>query len=95
MTFLNELQVRHLLVDFPSLDRTFDKGLLTAHHLFWNIPEGSHDVSPTDHSLKTVTEFIYVPERVSDDKYLLNLQIAPFDLDAAPSRPVLFTLEAA
>ncbi len=89
MTFIKELMVRHLLVDFPSLDRTFDDGLLTAHHIFWNVAEQSHEVNPAFHSLNSVTEFIYVPNVIPDGLYLLNLQIAPFKLDAAPSRPLL------
>jgi len=36
-----------------------------------------------------MTELINVPDDVPDGRYLLNLQIAPFEADAAPSRPVL------
>jgi arylformamidase len=35
---------------------------------------------------------VYVPSGSPDGLYALNLQIAPFDLDASPSRPVLFPL---
>jgi len=90
MHFIKELMVRHLLVDFPSLDRMHDQGKLTAHHIFWNVPQGTHDIASDLHSLNSVTEFIYVPEKVRDGLYLLNFQIAPFALDAAPSRPLLF-----
>jgi hypothetical protein len=37
---------------------------------------------------------IYVPDELSDDLYALSLQVAPFILDAAPSRPILFPLHA-
>jgi len=37
----------------------------------------------------TITELIYVPNEVLDGAYLLNLQIAPFESDASPSRPLL------
>ena len=40
-----------------------------------------------------MTELIYVPEEIPDGRYLLNLQIADFTSDAAPSRPVLFRLD--
>ena len=85
--------VRHPLVDFPSLDRTQDEGLQTAHHLFWNVAEGGHALSAETRTEKTVTEMIYVPDEVEDGLYLLDLQIAPFLSDAAPSRPLLFPLE--
>lgn len=92
MHFINELGVQHLLVDIPSIDRTSDEGKMTAHHLFWNVREESHDVDSHDHSLKTITEMIFVPDEVEDGRYLLNLQIPNFIADAAPSRPVIFKL---
>jgi len=91
--FLKFMKLNHLLVDIPSLDRTFDQGLLTAHHLYWDVTEGSHEVDPTSWSRKTITEFIYVASGLSDGRYLLNLQVAPFQLDAAPSRPILYPIE--
>jgi len=41
----------------------------------------------------TITEFIFVPNTVKDGKYYLNLQVAPFENDASPSRPVLYKIE--
>jgi hypothetical protein len=38
---------------------------------------------------------IHVPPDVDDGIYLLNLQVALFDNDAVPSRPVLFRIFAA
>jgi hypothetical protein len=40
----------------------------------------------------TITEFIYVPNAVEDGEYFLNLQIAPFENDAAPSKPILYKI---
>jgi hypothetical protein len=40
----------------------------------------------------TITEFIYVPNKVKDGSYILNLQIAPFENDATPSKPVLYEI---
>ena len=87
---INELGVRHLLVDMPSIDRMHDDGLLTNHHLFWKVPEGTHELTKTTHVGKTITEMIFVPDSIADGRYLLNLQIPPFCSDAAPSRPILF-----
>jgi arylformamidase len=90
--YIDTLGVKHLLLDIPSVDRAFDEGKLTAHHIYWNVEERSHNVDPKSHSIKTITEMIYVPDSIKDGLYLLNLQIAPFVSDASPSRPVLFTI---
>lgn len=80
----------HLLVDLPSIDRLFDEGKLANHRIFWDIESGSLEVSAATRMNSTITELIYVPNEIPDGEYLLNLQIAPFEADAAPSRPVLF-----
>ncbi len=80
----------HLLVDMPSIDRLFDGGHLSNHRIFWNIEAGSFEVNEKTRIGSTITEMIYVPNEVPDGEYLLNLQIAPFESDAAPSRPILF-----
>ena len=77
--------INHLLVDIPSIDKEHDEGKLAGHHVFWNYPE-----SVALH--RTITEFVFVPNEVIDGLYLLNLQISPFENDAAPSKPVLFKL---
>jgi arylformamidase len=81
--FLCEMGIKHLLIDLPSVDKEEDGGKLAAHHSFWNFPE-----SPRMDA--TITELIYVPDNVLDGIYLLNLQIASFELDATPSKPVIF-----
>lgn len=85
MQFLVGKGIQHLLVDLPSVDREKDGGKLLAHKAFWGI-EGT--LRPGC----TITEFIYVPHRIGDGMYLLNLQVAPFENDASPSRPVLYKL---
>lgn len=92
MNFLTELGVEHILVDLPSIDRAYDQGKLNTHRIFWNVKPESHET--TAHSLlnKTITEMIYVADEIVDGSYLLNLQIAPFVSDAAPSRPLLYPL---
>lgn len=82
--------MEHILIDLPSLDRAFDEGKLAAHHLFWEIPAGSHHLVNGEISKRTISELIYVPDDVKDGVYVLNLQIPPFKSDAAPSRPILY-----
>lgn len=92
MDFIVSLGINHLLVDMPSIDRIFDEGNLSNHRKFWNFEQGSFEISTESFVNRTITELIYVPNDIEDGKYLLNLQIAPFQADASPSRPVLFKL---
>jgi len=84
--YLRKLGVKHLLVDMPSVDKEKDDGKLAAHKGFWNHPR-----SPRLDA--TITEFIYVSNRIKDGNYLLNLQIAPFHNDATPSKPILYKFQ--
>ena len=84
--YLRDLSVKHLLLDVPSIDREDDNGKLLAHHTFWNYP-GKPRVDCT------ISELVYVADNIQDGNYLLNLQIASFDNDASPSKPVLYALE--
>jgi len=81
--FILKKNIDHLLIDLPSVDKEHDDGILAGHHKFWNT-EG------VINSQKTITELIYVPNAVKDGNYMLNLQIAPFENDASPSRPIIF-----
>lgn len=77
--------VMHLLIDLPSVDREEDSGELAAHKAFWNF-----HIEPRMDA--TITELIYVPSHVMDGNYLLNLQVAPLENDASPSRPILYSV---
>lgn len=79
--------VEHLLVDLPSVDKEIDGGSLLSHRAFFKVPEAPRAGA-------TITEFVFIPSDVKDGLYALNLQIAPFDLDASPSRPVIYPLSA-
>ena len=90
MKYIVSLGVQHLLVDMPSVDRMNDEGKLVNHRIFWEVPARKTRISREEASRKTITELIYVPDSIPDSIYFLNLQIAPFKADAAPSRPVLY-----
>ncbi len=84
--YIRECGIKHLLIDLPSVDREKDEGRLLAHKAFWNYPKNTrHDA--------TITELIYVPAKIDDGQYFLNLQIASFENDATPSKPVLYKIE--
>jgi kynurenine formamidase len=83
--YLREKGVKHLLIDLPSIDKEKDDGNLLAHNAFWNTA-GRVRLDAT------ITEFIFVPNPVEDGTYFLNIQIAPFENDATPSKPVLYEI---
>lgn len=91
-TFIREIGIKHLLIDLPSVDREEDEGKLLAHKAFWNVKNTT--ILNKDARLDcTITELVFIENTVSDGSYLLNLQIASFENDASPSKPVLYSLE--
>ena len=81
--YLNGIGVEHLLIDMPSIDKENDEGKLLANHAFWQYPNNTQ-------FHKTITEFIYVHNEIMDGTYILNIQIASFENDASPSKPVIY-----
>ncbi|MBT8180114.1 MAG: cyclase family protein, partial [Eudoraea sp.] len=81
--YLVDKGINHLLIDLPSVDKEKDNGALLAHNAFWQL-EGKK------RTLATITEFIFVENSIEDGTYILNLQLAPIENDASPSRPVLY-----
>jgi hypothetical protein len=80
-----------LVVDLPSLDRG-DDAELTTHRIFWGLPPGATQAAQAARPGATVTELAFIDDSIPDGQYLLNLQVAPFVADAAPSRPILLPL---
>jgi arylformamidase len=90
--WLVEQECTHLVVDLPSIDRAADGGRLRGHRLFWGLPDGSVSLAEATRPHATVTELAYIDDAIEDGLYLLNLQVAAFATDAAPSRPILYPL---
>jgi kynurenine formamidase len=90
---ISRLPIRHLLVDIPSIDKMFDEGKLSGHRIFWGLAPGAEEPNTELQRRRTITEMVYIPDNAPDGLYLLNLQIAPFVTDAAPSNPILFPLK--
>jgi kynurenine formamidase len=89
--YIREKGIKHLLIDLPSLDREEDGGRLAAHKAFWNVTD-TNNLNPEARVDCTITEMIYVNDAIQDGSYMLNLQIASFENDASPSKPVLYAL---
>lgn len=83
--FLVARELQHLLIDLPSVDKEKDQGALLAHKAFWNFGEELRHHA-------TITEFIFVDNSIQDGGYFLDLQMASFENDASPSRPVLYKI---
>jgi hypothetical protein len=77
--------IQHLLIDLPSVDKEWDAGVLASHHIYWNYPANPRiDAS--------ITEFIYIDDFIKDGIYVLKLNISGFESDAAPSKPMIYSL---
>ena len=90
--FIRESGIQHLLIDLPSVDKEHDQGKLLAHKAFWNVKDVVN-LNADARINSTITEMIFVNDAVKDGSYLLNLQIAPFENDASPSKPILFAIK--
>ena len=92
---INSLGIEHLLVDFPSIDRSNDDGLLTNHPIFWGVPETTHDLTESTKRDKTITEMVFVADEIADGLFGINIQVPALKSDAAPSRPIIMPLKSA
>tara|TARA_Y100000739_G_C20510477_1_gene419282 strand:+ start:94 stop:825 length:732 start_codon:yes stop_codon:yes gene_type:complete len=83
--YIVKIGVKHLLVDFLSIDKIKDEGKLRNHKLFWGYPKNKRLDC-------TITELIFIENKIKDGEYILNLQTASFVNDAAPSRPIIYKI---
>jgi len=90
--FIRENGIQHLLIDLPSVDKEEDGGELLAHKAFWNVKNGN-ELNSDARLDCTITEMIFVSNQILDGSYILNLQIASFENDASPSKPILYQVQ--
>ena len=90
--FIRECGIQHLLIDLPSVDKEQDDGKLLAHKAFWNVKNVTN-LNADARINCTITEMIFVNNAVKDGNYLLNLQMASFENDASPSKPILYAIQ--
>lgn len=91
MQALAASELRHLLLDTPSLDAADDDGQLTNHRLWWGLSAPGPGHAPR----RSVTEMIYAPDALADGLYWLQLGLQPLVADAVASDPVLFPVQVA
>jgi kynurenine formamidase len=89
--YIREIGIQHLLIDLPSVDREEDEGKLLAHKAFWNV-KNVNNLNDDARLNCTITEMIFVKDTIQDGSYILNLQIASFENDASPSKPILYKI---
>jgi kynurenine formamidase len=89
--FIRESEIQHLLIDLPSVDKEHDEGKLLAHKAFWNVKD-TNNLNSDARLNATITEMIFVSDEIEDGNYILNLQIASFENDASPSKPILYKI---
>ena len=90
--FIRENGIQHLLIDLPSVDKEEDGGELLAHKAFWNV-KNVNELNSDARLDCTITEMIFVSNQILDGSYILNLQIASFENDASPSKPILYQVQ--
>ncbi len=88
MQLIKDWGIKHLITDLPSVDREVDEGKLAAHHIFW-------DTSSSPSEEKTITELVFVPDDIKDGLYMVNIQIISLEIDASPSKIVLYKMQSA
>tara|TARA_B100001750_G_C15463306_1_gene575595 strand:- start:463 stop:1263 length:801 start_codon:yes stop_codon:yes gene_type:complete len=82
--YLKSLKIEHLIVDLPSIDKFNDGGSLGNHRIFWNLKE-----SP---NYNTITELAFIKNEIKDGFYLFSLNMLNLNLDASPSRPIIYPI---
>lgn len=76
--------IEHLVLDTPSIDKEKDGGAVAAHKAYWQLETADQ------RNNATITELAAIPDYLTPGSYLLQLQVAPIESDAAPSRPLIF-----
>lgn len=90
--YIKSLNIKHLLIDLPSVDKEHDEGKLVSHKAFWNVTN-VNELNNDARKDATITELIFVPNEIIDGKYILNLMIASFHNDASPSKPIIYKIK--
>ena len=80
----------HLLTNLPSIDREQCGGHTPNHRKLWGLVGEERKAKLAQKGRRVLTELVKAAACPPDGAYVLDIQIAPFDTDAAPSRPILY-----
>src|SRR5690606_14267215 len=72
--YIREIDVKHLLIDLPSVDKEKDKENLVAHKAFWNVKD-TQNVNVDSRIENNITELIFVEDNVPDGSYVITMHI--------------------
>ena len=84
--FLKGKGVKHIIIDTPSIDRSDDGGQLKNHKIFFLDDDKTINKN-------TITELAYIPDTCTDGRYFVCIGFPNFQIDAAPSNPVIYRVE--
>jgi kynurenine formamidase len=84
--FLKDKGVKHIIIDTPSIDKSDDGGQLKNHKIFFLDDDKTINKN-------TVTELAYIPDTCIDGRYFVCIGFPNFQLDAAPSNPVIYRVQ--
>ncbi|HRE42065.1 MAG TPA: cyclase family protein [Ignavibacteria bacterium] len=90
MEKINKSGIKHLLVDMPSIDRMYDGGKLSNHHIYWGLKKG--DEVGKNYSKKTISEMVFADDFIKNGVYMCCIQIPDWKGDASPSRIFLYEI---
>jgi arylformamidase len=76
--------IKHLVVDLPSVDKEVDGGALSVHRGFWQTE------TETPRTEATITELAFIPQNLSDGRCLLQITWPNWNTDCAPSSPLVY-----
>lgn len=79
--YIEKIGIKHLIVDFPSVDKGNDDGHLLVHKTFLNAVD------------KTISEMAFISEDIADGIYGVSISVPKMVCDAAPSNIKLHSLE--
>jgi len=91
---VQNLGVKHLMVDLPSVDKEQSGSTVPNHAIFFGIEPGCTSAEHSKRKDCTITELANLHAGLQDGLHLLSLQVAPIEMDAAPSRPILYPCTA-
>lgn len=78
---LKEKGFKHIVTDLPSIDKESDGGKLLSHKTWFKDDDFNHN---------TITELVFIDNKIMDGLYVVNIQMPKIETDAVPSNIILY-----